>query len=181
MDCTRITFSALLLLAVARGYLVVNESLGEPRLIAAILMAATGYWLTIMSTSMVHALLENTTYQISDTTLPILDLIILLFAFTYYCFVRVTVVNGTLWGIPQSSVLHCFVPIDVVGLTFFLKKLFYSLITTINKLKTAQQWVKLKLYINLMLILILACILAFLCQLVELCVSTCLFYSSLDR
>lgn len=88
MDCTRITFSALLLLAVARGYLVVNESLGSPKLIAGVLVAATGYWVTILSTSMVHALIENTTYQIADNTMPALDLIILLFAFSYYCFVR---------------------------------------------------------------------------------------------
>lgn len=76
------------MLAVARGYLVVNESLGEPKLIAGVLAAAVGYWITIMSTSMVHALIENTTYQIADNTMPTLDVLILLFAFSYYCFVR---------------------------------------------------------------------------------------------
>ena len=65
-----------------------NESLGEPKLIAGVLAAAVGYWITIMSTSMVHALIENTTYQIADNTMPTLDVLILLFAFSYYCFVR---------------------------------------------------------------------------------------------
>jgi hypothetical protein len=84
LDSLRITVSALVLLAVARGYLVVHENLGTPAQVWGVCFGAFVYWMLSMASEVLWFLYENTPLDLSESTIIVLQLAVKIMVASYF-------------------------------------------------------------------------------------------------